>query len=372
MPSQLFTPFSLRESVLPNRVVVSPMAQYSADTEGLATNWHLMHYGNWAVSGPGMIIFEAIGVEPRGRVTPRCLGLWNEQQMQSLKTVVGFCREVGPAVLGLQLAHSGRKGSTQQPWVGPNVVGPEAGGREPSSCSAEAYPGRPVPRALSQGELAELVANYVTSTRLAEAAGFDLVELHCAHGYLLHSFLSPLTNTRNDGYGGDLAGRMRFPLEVFAAVRAAFPADRPVGVRISATDWLPGGWDSAASVAFARALKLAGCDYVTASSGGLRPDQKITLGPGYQVPFAATVQQEAGLPTMAVGLLNDPDLAEQVLQQGQASLIALGRGMTWNPRWAWHAAEALGAGAPYPPQYARSQANMRLGDMFKPNAGAGR
>ena len=363
MPSQLFTPFRLRDAELPNRVVVSPMAQYSADADGLATNWHLMHYGNWACSGPGLIVFEAIGVEPRGRVTPHCLGLWNERQMQSLKAVVEFCRSVGPAVLGLQLAHSGRKGSTQQPWVGPNVVGPEAGGWEPISCSAEAYPGRPVPHALSQGALAELVASYVNSTRLAEAAGFDLVELHAAHGYLLHSFLSPLANTRNDQYGGDLAGRMRFPLEVFRAIRDAWPAGKPLGVRVSATDWKEGGWDLADSIAFARELTALGCDYITASSGGTAPDQKIILGPGYQVGFAAAIRAESGLATMAVGQINEAQQAEDILQAGQADMIALGRGMTWNPRWAWHAAEALGDKAPFPGPYARSHSSLRFSDF---------
>jgi len=372
MSALLFSPFALRGLTLPNRIVVSPMAQYSATADGRATDWHLMHVGNLLVSGSGLVIMEATAVEPRGRVTTGCLGLWNDAQAEAMRPILSFARQHGPAALGLQLAHAGRKGSVSRPWEGQGALDAAGDAWTTIGPSAEAYPGRPAPAALDEAGLDALREDFAAAARRAGELGFDLIELHCAHGYLLHSFLSPLTNTRNDGYGGDLAGRMRFPLEVFAAVRAAFPADRPVGVRISATDWLPGGWDSAASVAFARALKLAGCDYVTASSGGLRPDQKITLGPGYQVPFAATVQQEAGLPTMAVGLLNDPDLAEQVLQQGEASLIALGRGMTWNPRWAWHAAEALGAGAPYPPQYARSQANMRLGDMFKPNAGAGR
>ncbi len=372
MAALLFSPFALRGVTLPNRIVVSPMAQYSATPDGCATDWHVMHVGNLVISGSGLVIMEATAVEPRGRVTLGCLGLWNDAQAAALRPVVAFARSHGQAALGIQLAHAGRKGSVGRPWDGQRTLAPSDGGWTTIAPSSDAYPGRPAPAALDDAGLDSLRAEFAAAARRAGELGFDLIELHCAHGYLLHSFLSPLSNTRNDCYGGDLAGRMRFPLEVFAAVRAAFPADRPVGVRISATDWLPGGWDTTSSVAFSRALKLAGCDFVTASSGGLRPEQKIEVKPGYQVPFAAAVQAEAGLPAMAVGLLDDPDLAEQVLQKEEASLIALGRGMTWNPRWPWHAAEALGAAAPHPPQYARSQSNMRRGDMFRPQAEAAR
>jgi len=366
MTALLFSPYALRGVTLPNRIVVSPMAQYSAAPDGRATDWHMMHVGNLLVSGSGLVIMEATAVEPRGRVTHGCLGLWNDAQAAALAPIVGFARQHGQAALGIQLAHAGRKGSVGRPWEGQRPLAAEAW--TTIGPSGDPYPGRPAPAALDEAGLATLREEFAAAARRAGALGFDLIELHAAHGYLLHSFLSPLSNTRNDGYGGDLTGRMRFPLEVFAAVRAAFPADRPVGVRISATDWLPGGWDSASSVAFARALKAAGCDYVTASSGGLRPEQKIPLGPGYQVPFAAEIQRATGLPAMAVGMLDDPDLAERVLQAEEATLIALGRGMTWNPRWPWHAAEALGVAAPHPPQYARSQANMRRGDMFRPQA----
>jgi NADPH2 dehydrogenase len=219
---------------------------------------------------------------------------------------------------------------------------------------------------LSVDELAEIRDGFVAAARRADALGFDLIELHAAHGYLLNCFLSPLANFRNDAYGGDLAGRMRWPLEVFAALRAAWPAQKPLGVRISATDWVEGGWDGDDSVAFAAALKALGCDYVTASSGGISARQRIAPVPGYQLPYARRIQREAAMPAMAVGLLHDPDVAEQALQDGAAELIALGRGMMWEPRWAWHAAEVLGASAPFPPQYARSHPSMRFGDPARP------
>jgi 2,4-dienoyl-CoA reductase-like NADH-dependent reductase (Old Yellow Enzyme family) len=356
----------MRGLTLANRIVVSPMAQYSATAEGHATPWHLMHVGNLAVSGAGLVIMEATAVEPRGRVSLRCLGLWDDAQAEALRPVVEFCRASGQAALGLQLAHSGRKGSVQRPWEGQASISPADGGWHPVSSSDLAYPGRPVPEALTRDDLAAMRDSFVAATRRADALGFDLIELHAAHGYLLHSFLSPLANRRNDDYGGDLAGRMRFPLKVFAAIRAAWPAEKPMGLRISATDWIAGGWDGDDSVAFSRALAGLGCDYVTASSGGIRPDQAIVLGAGYQVPHAKRIQQEAGIAAMAVGLINDPGHAEQILQREEATLIALGRGMTWNPRWAWHAAEELGASAPFPPQYARSHPSMRFGDPLKP------
>jgi len=366
MAATLFTPYSLRGLTLANRIVVSPMAQYSATAEGEATPWHLMHLGNLAVSGAGLVILEATAVEPRGRVSPRCLGLWNDAQAEALRPALEFCRAHSPAALGIQLAHAGRKGSVARPWEGQHSVPPAEGGWDPVSSCDLPYPGRPVPRGLTRDELAAMTAAYVAATRRADALGLDLIELHCAHGYLLNSFLSPLANRRNDDYGGDLAGRMRYPLEVFAAIRAAWPERKPLGVRISATDWVAGGWDGDDSVAFARALKAAGCDYVTASSGGVAADQKITLGPGYQVPYARRIREEAGIPAMAVGLINEPQQAEQVLLDGAADLIALGRGMTWNPRWPWHAAEALGAAAAFPPQYARSHPSMRFGDPGRP------
>jgi len=366
MPALLFAPYSLRDLRLANRIVVSPMAQYSATAAGHATAWHMMHVGNLAVSGAGLVIMEATAVEPRGRVSPRCLGLWTDAQAEALRPVVAFCRDHGAAALGLQLAHAGRKGSVERPWEGQDTVPPARGGWRPvSSCDA-GYPGRPVPHMLSVEEMAEIRDGFVDAARRADALGIDLIELHAAHGYLLNCFLSPLANFRNDAYGGDLAGRMRWPLEVFAALRAAWPAQKPLGVRISATDWVEGGWDGDDSVAFAAALKALGCDYVTASSGGISARQRIAPVPGYQLPYARRIQREAAMPAMAVGLLHDPDVAEQALQDGAAELIALGRGMMWEPRWAWHAAEVLGASAPFPPQYARSHPSMRFGDPARP------
>ncbi|MCB4822933.1 NADH:flavin oxidoreductase/NADH oxidase [Roseicella aerolata] len=366
MSALLFAPYTMRDLRLVNRIVVSPMAQYSATPEGHATPWHLMHVGNLCVSGAGLVIMEATAVEPRGRVSPRCLGLWTDAQAEALRPVLAFCRAHGTAALGIQLAHAGRKGSVARPWEGQETVAPADGGWQPVSSCDLAYPGRPAPHPLSVEELAGMKEAFVAAARRADALGFDLIELHAAHGYLLNSFLSPLANRRNDAYGGDLPGRMRYPLEVFAAIRAVWPPGKPLGVRISATDWVEGGWTGDDSLAFARALKALGCDYVTASSGGISPSQTISPGPGYQVPYARRIQQEAGMPAMAVGLLHDPDLAEQVLQDGAAELIALGRGMMWEPRWPWHAAETLGASAPFPPQYARSHPSMRFGDPAKP------
>jgi 2,4-dienoyl-CoA reductase-like NADH-dependent reductase (Old Yellow Enzyme family) len=365
MPTRLFSPYTMRGLTLPNRIVVSPMAQYSGTAANEANDWHIMHYGNLAVSGPGLVILEATAVEPRGRVGQFDIGLWTDAQQESLARVVRFCREHGQAKLGIQLAHSGRKGSTARPWQGGQYQGEAEGGWHPISSGDAPYPGRPAPQMLDHAGLAEVKEYFVAATRRAAELGFDLVEVHSAHGYFLHSFLSPLSNNRNDEYGGDLAGRMRYPLEVFTAMRAAWPADKPMGVRISATDWMEHGWTLEDSVAFARALKPLGCDYVCASSGGSDPAQKLDVGPGYQVPMARRVREEAGIPSMAVGLINEPQQAEQALRDGAADMIALGRGMTYDPRWAWHAAEALRETAAFAPQYARSHPTLRFGDFTK-------
>jgi len=365
MPSRLFSPFTLRGLTLPNRIVVSPMAQYSGTTGNEAMDWHLMHYGNFSVSGAGLMFFEATAVEPRGRVGRFDLGLWNDAQQESIARVIAFCREHGRAKIAMQLAHSGRKGSTAPPWLGGKYIGPEEGGWHPISPGDIAFPGRPAPRMLDQAGLSEIKEFFVRATRRAEALGVDLIELHSAHGYLLHSFLSPLSNNRNDEYGGDITGRMRFPLEVFAAMRAAWPEHKPLGVRVSATDWIEGGWTLQDSVVFAQELKKLGCDFICASSGGSSPDQQIDLGPGYQVPMARRIREDAGIPTIAVGLINEPAQADQALRDGAADLIAIGRGMSYNPRWAWHAAEALREQATFPPQYARSHPSMRFGDFTK-------
>lgn len=359
MTSRLFSPFSLRGLELDNRIVVSPMAQYSALDGGIAGDWHLMHLGAFAVSGPGLIIMEATGVQPCGRVSPACLGLWSDAQIEGLRHLVDFTQAHGTAKIGIQLAHAGRKASVAPPWLPGGELGPEQGGWQTVGPTGTPYPGRRAPRALDAAALGELKNDYVAATKRAIQAGFDLLELHCAHGYLLNSFLSALSNDRTDGYGGNIANRMRYPLEVFSAIRAAWPDHLPLGVRISATDWVDGGWTIDDSVTFAKELKAVGCDYVTPSSGGVMPEQKITVGRGYQVPFSTAIRQQAGIPTMAVGMIEDGLHAEEILTEGSADMIAIGRGMTYDPRWAWHAAEKLGEHALFPPQYARSHPSMR-------------
>lgn len=365
MASLLFSPLRLGGLTLSNRIVVAPMAQYSADTEGRATSWHLMHIGNMAVSGVSLVMMEATAVEPEGRISLRCPGLWNDAQMESLKTVVDFCKLHGAARIGIQLAHSGRKGSITAPWEKQRVIPSEEGGWQPVSCSSREFPGRPAPRVLDAAALGRLKDAYVAAARRADGAGFDALELHCAHGYLLHSFLSPLINDRCDRYGGDIEGRMRFPLEVFDAMREAWPTAKAVGVRVSGTDWIDGGWTLDDSVVFASALKARGCDYVSASSGGTLPSQVIPVGPSYQVFLAEGIRKRAGIPVVAAGIINQASQAEGILQAGSADLVAIGRGLTYDPRWAWHAAAELGESVYFPPQYARSHPSMRLGDFYK-------
>jgi 2,4-dienoyl-CoA reductase-like NADH-dependent reductase (Old Yellow Enzyme family) len=366
MSSVLFSPLTLRSLGLENRIVVSPMAQFMADESGNATDWHLMHLGTLAVSGSGLLITEATAVEPRGANTVNYLGLWSDSNEQALKRVVDFCRRVAPIKLGVQLHHAGRKASVNKPWEAQGEIRIGHGGWAVISASNTPYPGRSNPVEVPDEDgLARIKKTFTDAARRAVRIDFDLIELHFAHGYLLHSFLSPLTNLRQDRYGGDLEGRMRFPLEVYRAVREVWPEERPLGVRISATDWIDGGWNVADSVVFARELKGLGCDYIAASSGGLAPEQKITVGPGYQVPLAERIRRDAGVVTIAVGLLHEPKFAESVLVEGKADLIALGRGMLANPRWPWRAAEILGANLRYPLPYARCHPSMLNVDFFK-------
>jgi 2,4-dienoyl-CoA reductase-like NADH-dependent reductase (Old Yellow Enzyme family) len=328
---------------LMNRIVVSPMAQYMADENSNASDWHIMHLGTMAVSGAGLVFTEATAIDPRGRNAKHYLGIYSDDNEAALKRVVGFCKSIAPIRMGIQLHHSGRKGSVSRPWEGRDELKPGAGGWRVVSASDAPYPGRTNPIDVPDEEdLEELKGLYVRAAQRAARAGFDVIEIHFAHGYLLNSFLSPLGNLRKDRYGGDAEGRMRFPLEVYKAVREAWPADLPIGVRISATDWIDGGWDVEDSVTLARVLKSLGCDYVAASSGGILPEQKILVKPGYQVPFAEAMRREAGMATLALGLLHDPHLAESVLQEGKADLIGIARGMLADPRWPWRAALALG------------------------------
>jgi NADPH2 dehydrogenase len=361
----LFSPMRLRGLDLPNRIVVSPMGQYSAEN-GCAGDWHLMHLGHLALSGAGLLIIEATAVEPEGRISKHDLGLWSDENAAALERVIAFCRRHGGARLGQQLYHAGRKGSVTVAWEGQRPIAPEDGGWPIHAPSALAYPGRRTPQALSEAGIARTVRAFAAAAARADRIGIDLLEVHGAHGYLIHSFLSPLCNRREDGYGGSREGRMRFALEVFDAVRTVWPERKPLGFRVSATDWAEGGWTLDDSVVLAARLKEHGCDFITASSGGAVPEQKLVVHPGYQVPFAARIRREAGIATMAVGLITEPSEAEKILADGKADLVALARGMLFNPRWPWHAAMALDGQVYYPPQYERAHPSMRGGDFLKP------
>ena len=358
MPSTLFSPLSLRSVTFQNRVTVSPMCQYSAEN-GVPGDWHMVHLGQFAQSGPGFIFVECTGVEPDGRITPQCTGLYDDTQQAAFSQILSFMRSVGSARIGMQLGHSGRKGSTVPPWEGGGLIEDEGVWETESASDIPYLPGWPAPRAMDDAALDRVKAAFVQAARRAERAGFDAVEVHVAHGYLLHQFLSPITNRRTDGYGGSPEARMRYPLEVFRAVRAAFPEDKPVLVRLSVTDWIDGGWDLPQSIEFCGQLKEAGCDMVDVSSGGLDQRQEITVGPGYQVGFAEAIRQETGIPTMAVGQITDPMQAETIVSTGQADMVALARGMLWDPRWVWRAAMALGEEIELPAPYARCNPALR-------------
>ena len=355
MTNTLFQPIKLRDLALENRIMVSPMCQYSA-VDGCMTDWHLAHLGMLANSGAALLCFEMTDVEPIGRITPGCSGLYSDANEAALGRVVAHCRTHGQAKLAIQLAHAGRKASTAAPWDAKKTILPEEGGWQPVAPSAIPMgEGELVPRELSRAEIKALVAKFADSARRAARIGFDAIELHSAHGYLMHEFLSPLSNRRDDEYGGTLEHRMRFPLEVFAAVRAAWPEHKPLGVRVSCTDWIEDGWDIEQTVAFARELKNLGCDWIDCSSGGLVKTQKVPAAPGYQVPFAEHIRKAAGIATIAVGLITGAKQAEAIVAGGQADMVALARGFLWDPRWAWHAATELGATPWIPPQYLRGR-----------------
>jgi 2,4-dienoyl-CoA reductase-like NADH-dependent reductase (Old Yellow Enzyme family) len=354
MTSALFKPLKLRDLHVPNRIMVSPMCQYSA-VEGNASDWHLIHLGQLAMGGAGLLCIEATAVEAIGRITPTCLGLYSDENEAALRRVLAALRHHAATPLAIQLAHAGRKASSYAPWDGGKLIAPQAGGWEPIAPSAVPFaPSEPPPREMSAADLARVREAFVHAAQRAARLGIDAVELHAAHGYLLHTFLSPLSNRRGDSYGGSLENRMRFPLEVFSAVRAVWPEAKPLGVRISASDWIEGGWDLAQSIELARRLKALGCDWIDVSSGGLAPDQKIVLGPGYQVQFAEAVLKDAGIPTIAVGLITEPRQAEDIVASGRADMVALARGMLYEPHWAWRAAAELGAEVHAPKQYWRS------------------
>jgi len=352
--SPLFSPFSLRGLTLPNRIVISPMCQYSA-IAGRATAWHLIHLGSLALSGAGLLCIEATAVEAAGRITPADLGLWDDATEAALRPVLAAIREHSAIPLAMQLAHAGRKASSRVPWEGGGKLAHADGGWNPFAPTGLPYaPGETPPSALDEAGLARIRAAFAMAATRAVRLGLDALEVHAAHGYLLHQFLSPLSNQRTDAYGGSLENRMRFPLEVFEAVRERCPAELPVGVRISATDWVAGGWDLEQSIAFTQALQARGVDWIDVSSGGNSPLQQLVAGPGYQVPFAEAVKRATGVNTIAVGLVTAARQAEAIVAAGQADLVALARGMLYDPRWPWHAAAELGATVAAPRQYWRS------------------
>jgi 2,4-dienoyl-CoA reductase-like NADH-dependent reductase (Old Yellow Enzyme family) len=363
-PARLFTPFRVGDLELRNRIVIAPMCQYSA-REGCATDWHLIHLGHLALSGAALLTIEATAVVPEGRISPFDLGLWSDETEAALARTLESVRRWSDMPIAIQLAHAGRKASTRVPWEGGGQIPPEAaGGWQPVAPSAIPFAnGERPPAALDRAGLAAVREGFAAAARRAARLGLHAVQIHGAHGYLLHEFLSPLSNQRGDEYGGSLENRMRFPLEVFDAVREAFPRDRPVTMRVSGTDWAPGGWDIDGTIAFARALEARGCSGIHVSSGGLTPAQRIPVGPSYQVPLARAVKQATKLPVVAVGLITEFEQAEAIVGTGDADLIAIARAALYDPRWPWHAAAHFGASVKAPRQYLRSQPS-RHGGLF--------
>lgn len=359
--SHLFSPISLRQLALANRLVVSPMCQYSAD-EGLATDWHIMHLGSLANSGAGLLIVEATAVEARGRITHGCVGIYSDAHEKALKRAVDACRRFGTAKMGIQIGHAGRKASSKRPWEGKTLNEPEhANAWQTVAPSALPFgEGWHRPAELSEAEIQSIIAQFVSAAERADRAGFDLVELHGAHGYLLHQFLSPYSNKRTDQWGGSLENRMRLPLTVFAQVRKVWPAAKPLGIRISAVDWVDGAWSLDNSIAFAHRLKDLGCDFIDVSTGGIDPAIKVPAAPGFQVPFAEAIRKATGVPTMAVGLITEARQAEAIVAEGRADMVAIGRALLDDPHWGWHAAYQLEAEITLPPQYRR--AGIKLWD----------
>ena len=364
--ARLFTPLRVGALQLRNRIVIAPMCQYSAE-DGCATDWHVIHLGHLALSGAALLTIEATAVTPDGRISPRDLGLWSDATEAALARTLDSVRRWSDMPIALQLAHAGRKASTRVPWDGGAQIPPDAPGGwqtvAPSALPFAAHETPPVE--LDRHGLDQVRDAFAAAAVRAARLGIDAVQIHGAHGYLLHEFLSPLSNRREDAYGGSLENRMRFPLEVFEAVRAAFPKDRPVTMRVSGTDWAEGGWDIDGTIAFARALEARGCGAIHVSSGGLTPTQQIPVGPSYQVPLARAVKAATTLPVVAVGLITDFEQAEAIIGTGDADLIALARAMLYDPRWPWHAAAHFGARVKAPNQYLRSQPS-RHRSLFDP------
>lgn len=361
--SQLFSPARIGKLQLENRIVIAPMCQYSAEN-GKATAWHHIHLGQLAFSGAGLLIIEACAVEPAGRITPADMGLWNDETEAALHAVLQDIRRYSSMPIGIQLGHAGRKASSAAPWLGGQQLAHDVGGWDAVAPSALAYgEGERPPVELTQEQMKRIKQAFVDSARRAERMGIQLIEMHAAHGYLLHQFLSPLSNQRSDQYGGSLENRLRFPLEVFQAIREAVSQDVAVGVRLSATDWVDGGWDNAQSIIFSQQLEALGCEYIHVSSGGLSPQQAIQVGPGYQLPFAREIREQVNIPVIGVGLVTEAQQAENALRNGDADFIAIARAVLYNPHWPWQAAAELGAQVSVPPQYLRSEPHGLKGTL---------
>ncbi|CAK7061986.1 MAG: NADPH dehydrogenase [Desulfovibrio sp.] len=353
--SELFSPISIGKLELPNRIVIPPMDQYSAK-DGHPSNWHKMHYGHLAVSGAGLLILEATAVEPKGRISNADLGIWNDELQREHTELVSFIRSFSDIPLAVQLGHAGRKGSTLPPFEGGGPLPESNGAWVVCGPTADKYcPVSPAPEAMSETDIHACADLFAQAARRSAAAGYDAIEIHAAHGYLVHQFLSPLANKRSDAYGGSLENRMRFPLEVFTAISAAVPAGFPIGVRISGSDFAEGGWDIESSIAFSKELEKAGCAFIHVSGGGLTPNQKIRLAPGYQVSLAARVKEHVTMPVIAVGLVTEAEIAASIVETGQADMVAIGRAILYDPRWPWHAAAKLGKSIRAPKQYLRCE-----------------
>lgn len=355
MTTRLFEPLDLRGLRLANRIVVEPMTQFSAP-DGTASDWHFVHLGQFANSGAAMVLTESTYVQAESRNSTWCLSLYNDAQEQAVARIADFFHQHGTAAFGCQLCHGGRKASSRLPWDGGGPLPVEEGGCQTVAPSAVAVRNHwPVPKALEVSEIKDIVDRFADSARRGLNAGLDVIELHGAHGYLIHSFLSPFTNRRTDQYGGSLENRMRFGLEVYEAVRAVWPDDKPVGFRVSASDWIDGGWTPEETVEFARRLDAMGCDFMDVSSGGLDPQQEIETGPGYQTGFAAAVKAAVTrMKVVTVGQITSAHQAESILRTGQADMVGLARIMLYNPHWPLQAAHDLGADVPYPRQYERA------------------
>ena len=361
---KLFEPLTVGPLTLPNRIVIAPMCQYSA-VDGCMTDWHLIHLGQLSVSGAGLLTIEATAVVPEGRISYGDVGLWDDKTEAAMARTLESIRHWSDMPIAIQLAHAGRKASTDLPWLGGRQIAPgDANGWQTEAPSPLAFDsGEQAPLAMDSAAMKRVRDAFADSARRSVRLGIDAIQIHAAHGYLLHEFLSPLSNHRDDKYGGSLENRMRFPLEVFEAVRDAVPDGYPISVRLSGTDWVENGWDLEQSIVLAQALEQRGCGAIHVSSGGLDAAQQIPVGPGYQVPLARGVKQAVSIPVIAVGLITDFDHAESIIATGDADMVALARGILYNPRWPWHAAAHLGATVKAPHQYLRSQPR-RFHDLF--------